>query len=109
MFKNLKIGARLGFGFGTILIMMGIVAAIGLMRLGEMWNITSQIVSEEWVKVELANAVDRGVRANARRNLELLITTDANEMAKIREAMNRNRDAISNALDKLEPMLEVIS
>jgi methyl-accepting chemotaxis protein len=67
--------------------------------------VTNRLIGQDWVKVELANAIDRGARNNARRSLELLITTDAKDIERINERIEANKKDVTDAMDRLEPML----
>ena len=106
MFANMKLGLRLGLGFGLMLLMMTIAITVGMSRLASVGEITAKIVKEDWVKAELANAVLLRMRDNARRNLELLVTTDGAKLENVRKAIAANRDAITGDLNTLEPMLD---
>ncbi len=105
MLTNLKIGMRLGLGFGLLLVLLAAAVAVGVQRLTAMSQITTTIADKDWVKADLASTIDRGARGNARRNLELLIATDKGHVAKVNEAIERNRKVVNDALEKIEPML----
>ena len=105
MFASMKIGTRLALGFGVVLTMMMIAIAVGMSRLSAVDEITSKITKEHWVRVELANSALHRMRDNARRNLELLVTTQGADLDKIRKTIADNRDKITHDLRILEPML----
>ena len=105
MLSNMKIGARLGVGFGLVLMMMMAVIAVGMVRLAQVDEITERVTREEWLKVELVHGTLHRMRDNARRNLEMLVTTDGAQLEKIRGAIADNRDTITETLKTLEPML----
>jgi len=105
MFANMKIGLRLGLGFGLVLFMATTAIAVGISRLASVEEITSRITEEDWVKVDLANAALHLMRDNARRNLEMLVTADGAKLEKVRRTIADNRDRITVILNTLEPML----
>ncbi len=107
MFANLKIGVRLGLGFGLVLLLLITVMGTGVVRLSSMGEITSRIVDKDWVKAELANSVERGASNNLRRNLEMLVLTDPAQIARAKEHIETNRKLVSESLDRLEPLLYV--
>ena len=52
MFKNLKIGMKLGVGFAFVLVLLIIVSTISMLRITEISSDTSRIVNERMPKVE---------------------------------------------------------
>src|SRR5438105_1570584 len=98
MVESMKIGTRLALGFGLVLAMMSIAIAVGMSRLSAMDEITSTITKEDWVKVELANSALHRMRDNARRSLQLLVTTNGGELENVRKTIIENRERISQDL-----------
>ncbi|MDQ5985022.1 MAG: hypothetical protein CSYNP_00726 [Syntrophus sp. SKADARSKE-3] len=74
LLKNAKLGTKMYLGFSAILILMVIIAAIGINRLGYMNNEIETIVKDSNVKLELANdMIDQiNIIARAIRNIALL-------------------------------------
>jgi methyl-accepting chemotaxis protein len=68
--KNMKIGVRLGFGFGLILLLVVVMGAVGILRLQSINDATSDLVHQSMKKQKqaqawlLANSVN-GVRTIA--------------------------------------------
>ncbi|MEK7207108.1 MAG: methyl-accepting chemotaxis protein, partial [Pseudomonadota bacterium] len=54
MFMNMKIGVRMGLGFGAVIALMLVVIWIGVSRLDSVNTITDRIVAKDWVKASLA-------------------------------------------------------
>jgi methyl-accepting chemotaxis protein WspA len=106
MLANLKIGLRLGLGFGLVLLLMMLAVATGISQLSIIAETTDEMTHKDWVKVELANLALHRMRDNARRNVELVITSDAGDLDKIRKIIAENRDQIAAHLKDLEPMLD---
>ncbi|MDQ1830357.1 methyl-accepting chemotaxis protein [Massilia scottii] len=103
---NLKIGVRLGAGFGLVLLLMGTLVATGITLLNSAGASTALMVDHEWVKAEAANEINVGTRANARRTLELFIVTDPAQLANIRQRIDANKKLISTALATLEKLID---
>nr|WP_308506854.1 methyl-accepting chemotaxis protein [Pseudoduganella ginsengisoli] len=65
--SNLRIGARLGLGFGLTIVIMLIMSLVGINRIRHTASLTSQIVHERYVKVALTNEfrsfANRGAQA----------------------------------------------
>ena len=61
MLKNLKIGTRLGLGFGAILFLTAIILILGLYKMGQIDAKLERIVNHNNVKVDNANAAAKAV------------------------------------------------
>src|SRR3990167_6243299 len=105
MFKNLKIGVRLGLGFGTVLLLMVIIIGIGVSRLGLVDEITEKIVTKDWVKASHAVEVRSVANDNAKANMELFLTSDKQAVAKILDRIENNKKKITDRLEQLESLL----
>jgi methyl-accepting chemotaxis protein len=81
-FSNLKIGARLGLAFGAVLLLMAMLIATGLQRLGSISSLNRTIIDEDWVKAEAAATVSSTTRANSALTLELFIADTPNARSK---------------------------
>src|SRR3989344_8819561 len=107
MFMNMKIGVRMGLGFGAVLVLMVGVVWIGISRLDSVNALTDRIVAKDWVKASLATDAHELVNDNARANMELLIVADNEKMRKIFDRIESNKNKITAILEKLEGMLYV--
>jgi methyl-accepting chemotaxis protein len=105
MFKNMKIGMRLGLGFGLVLILLAAVAAIGIKELALVNDISNRMATQDWTKAVLANDVIDLANDNSRASYELFLTTDKATIAKTLERMDSNKKKITDKLDQLEEML----
>ncbi|NHZ92589.1 HAMP domain-containing protein [Massilia sp. CCM 8733] len=103
---NLKIGVRLGAGFGLVLLLMATLIATGITLLNSAGASTRRMVEHEWVKADAANEVNVGTRANARRTLELFIVTDPAQLANIRSRIEANKKLITDALARLDKLVD---
>lgn len=103
---NMRIGVRLGAGFGFVLLLMTALIVVGLVRLTGIGNINDRLVGTEWVKADAAHTIDVLTRANARSTMELFVTTDASKVAAIYERIEGNKKAITDALNTLGTLAE---
>ena len=94
-FANMKIGTRLGLGFGLVLLLMVSLIVVGLLRLANIGKTSSKMIEKEWVKAEAANTINATTRANARRTMELLIAPDEAYADKIRERIEINKKTLT--------------
>ncbi len=105
MFKNMKIGLRLGSGFGLVLLLLGVVAAVGMTGLARLHHTTAHIVSVTWNEAKLANAVVSGANDNAEFNLRLLADTDPQAIAQDFEGVAKTKQKVSDAISKLTVLI----
>jgi len=103
--SDLKIGVRLSLGFGLLIVMMLGMALVSGLRFGQVREVNQRLVEVDWLKVEAIHAVDVGTRANARRTMELVISTEAAQRAHIRERIEVNKRSISEALATLDRLI----
>ena len=104
-FMNLKIGIRLGVGFGLLIVMMAVMAAVAVTRFREVSAVNTRIIEKDWVKAEAANVINATTRANARRTMELVLATDKDQIAKVNQAISDNKATITKALETLESLI----
>ncbi|MGB9092801.1 MAG: MCP four helix bundle domain-containing protein, partial [Gallionella sp.] len=73
-FLNLRIGMRLGLGFGILLLLMAMVIYMGITRMAEINDRLDGIVNDDHVKEQLAQDMRQAVRSVsiAVRNVVLL-------------------------------------
>jgi methyl-accepting chemotaxis protein len=101
----LRIGARLGAGFGLVLALMVIVIAVALVRLTSIGSASDQMIRKDWVKAEAAATINATTRANARRSMELFLAPDRAYAEKTRARIEDNKKTISEALDTLDKLV----
>src|SRR5947209_2588252 len=73
---NMKIGARLGFGFGLILLLVALMGAIGVSRLQNINDATTTLVQESMQKQKQAQAWLLATSVNGTRTVALFKATD---------------------------------
>lgn len=103
-FSNLKIGQRLGAGFGLVLLLMAVLVAVALTRLTSINTSSDELISRDWVKSEAANTINATTRANARLTMELFVAPDAAYIAKVRQQIAGNKKLIGDAIKTLTDM-----
>ncbi len=106
MFKNLKIGMKLGVGFALVLILLITVSTISMLRIANITSSTSQIINERMPKIEMANQNMQNVLIIARAIRNVVISTDKNfEKAQL-EIIANTRKTNGELLDKLKPLVK---
>jgi|SRR5471032_189960 len=78
--KNLKIGTRLYFGFGVILILLACVSGVGLLHLRDFNKNAGHIVNDKYPKVFHAISVASDVKDNALAMRNILLLSDPDEI-----------------------------
>jgi methyl-accepting chemotaxis protein len=102
MFGNMKIGLRLGLGFGVVVFLLVAIAIIGVTRLSNLNDNVQLLVKDRYPKTVLANNVIDGINQIARSMRNTLIMSDPVKIKKELETIQKSRTSIKENLDKLE-------
>ena len=102
MFGNMKIGLRLGLGFGTVVFFLLAVAFVGVTRLSSLNDSVHVLVSDRYPKTVLANNVIDGINQIARSMRNTLIMSEPEKVRNELETIQKARGMIKENLDKLE-------
>jgi methyl-accepting chemotaxis protein len=91
MFKNLKIGVRLGIGFGSVVLLLVTLGVIAILKIGDINHEIDVVVKDLYPNTVIANDVIDAVNEDARsiRNILLLDSADARNQEKARIDANR--------------------
>ncbi|MBC7413713.1 MAG: methyl-accepting chemotaxis protein, partial [Herminiimonas sp.] len=88
--KNMKVGVRLGLGFAAVLLLVVIVVAFSLSRMGLMHADTNTTINDRYPKVAAVNVVKNKVDFIAQAMRDALLANDRDdvtkEMARIEDA-----------------------
>jgi len=103
--SNLKIGNRLGLGFGVVLLLMALLIATGMQRLSTIGTLNGTIIDKDWVKADAAATISSTTRANSALVLELFISDDAAHTAQIYRDIDTNKKIIGDAIDTLDRLI----
>ncbi len=102
---NMKIGVRLGAGFGLVLALMVMLIATMQTRLHGIGEVNNKILEKDWGKADAANTINTTTRANARSTMELLIRTEPAQMTRIFARIEANKKIIDEALETLDKLI----
>ena len=102
MFKNMKIGMRLGLGFGLVVLLMVVIALIGITRLGNLNSSIDDLVGDKYPKTVLANGIASQVNVIARSIRDMLLLKDAAEIETQHNRILDARKQINENVAKLE-------
>ncbi|HEY5758669.1 MAG TPA: methyl-accepting chemotaxis protein [Steroidobacter sp.] len=101
MFRNLKIGVRLGLSFGLILMLLGAVTYIGIDGFKLMKVSTDDIVNNRVPKMELALELQRNAETLGLVARDQLLATDAKQLEKAVQQMQAVRERNGKIIDTL--------
>jgi methyl-accepting chemotaxis protein len=104
-FNDLKIGTRLGLGFGLLIFFSVLAVVIAILRLNGIGGINTRIIESDWVKAQAAGTINATTRANARRTMELLISTDPAHIQLVKDRIASNKKDIDVALETLDRLV----
>jgi len=97
----MKIGIRLGGGFGIVLILLIFISVLSTLKMADLNDGTQKLANEEWVKAKLANQALDAARGSISRVLELVGSTDEQDIQTARQRLQENTQTFNTALEKL--------
>ncbi len=106
MFKNMKIGARLGLGFGLVLILLATIAFIGITRLSAVNEDVSELVNDKYPKTVLANDIKNNFNQISRSMRNTLLMDDKQKIQKEVDTFMESRKIILERLEKLKEVVK---
>ncbi|MDO8931558.1 MAG: MCP four helix bundle domain-containing protein, partial [Rhodocyclaceae bacterium] len=102
MFKNLKIGVRLGAGFAIVILLLVVIAFIGVTRMSAINTDLNDIVNDKFPKTVQANDMVDSLNVIARRMRNALLENTAEKVQKELDDIPAQRKIIGERLEKLE-------
>ena len=105
--KNLKIGVRLSLSFALLVVLMLALVVVGLSRMGQIQGHLNDIVNENMVRSKLANEMGRAIRMQAAIIRNIMLLTDAAEMAPEMKLFAENRELYEKSVAKLAEMVKL--
>jgi methyl-accepting chemotaxis protein len=103
---QLKLGVRLGLGFGFVLALLFLIVALGIASLMRLGGVTDDFVNKDWVKAQSVHQIDAAARSNARMTMELFLTSDKDQMGRIHQAMESNVVKVEGLLGQLDQLVD---
>jgi methyl-accepting chemotaxis protein len=107
MFKNLKIGMRLGSGFGAVLVLLAVIASVGLMQLAGMNRSMTSVVDEKYPQTALANDISFREMNSARLVRNIILLTDKDHQALDKTQYDENLAVLSEHFKELDRVTTV--
>jgi len=100
--RNLKIGTRLGLGFGVVLLLMGAMIGLAGTKLAAIGAGTGKVLDKDFVTADAAATLNATTRANAQRTMELFFTTDREGQVRLHQLIDANKETVREALATLD-------
>ncbi|GKS86428.1 MCP four helix bundle domain-containing protein [Acidovorax sp. SUPP1855] len=104
--KNLKLGVRLGLGFGVVLLLMAIITGMSLYRLADQDEASQQLINDLYPKAAASQQLSYLTMDTARLVRNLIILADEKAMAPNKAALDKNVASIGTLIGTLEKLAE---
>jgi methyl-accepting chemotaxis protein len=101
MFKTMKTWRPLGMGFGLVSLLLVLISAICLWRLGEIGSGLDRVVNDGFPKSVIAGDIIAYVNSNARVTREMVLADSKEEIDGRLRKIAENRKGITESFDKL--------
>lgn len=105
MFANMKVGAKLSFGFGIVILVMITISAIGIVRMGHLNDAIGTMANDRWPKTVLLNQIVDNSSQTAIALRNMMLSTSKEDRQRDKERVLQSRKAIDTAVDKLESLI----
>jgi len=103
--RNLKIGVRLGLGFGLVTLLLITIAIMSITRLSASSDRTDAIVNDHYVKVALALQIKGSINASSSDLRNALLATNSDEAKKFLDRMKVQVKRTQEAVGKLKKLI----
>ncbi|WP_310452421.1 methyl-accepting chemotaxis protein [Sulfuritalea sp.] len=105
MFKNMKIGMRLGLGFGLVLILLSVIAFLGITRMASINDSVEDITKDKVPKTQMSNEIVANSSEIAIGLRNMMLTSSKEDREKQKERVYEARKRIAGNIEKLEKVL----
>jgi methyl-accepting chemotaxis protein len=99
--RNMGIGQRLAIGFGVVIALLIMLAALSYLRIGSLNQEVTSMVKERYPKTVAANAIKADVNEVTRSMLNVLIMSDPDQIKAELANMEKKNASATAALDEL--------
>lgn len=106
MFKHMKIGMRLGLGFGLLMVLMSSIAWMGISRLNSLNDNLQLMTEDRYPKTVWANDVIDSINVIARAMRNTLLVSSGEQVEREVGRIQDARKVIKERLDKLEQSIK---
>src|SRR5262245_5514848 len=107
MFRNMKIGMRLAWGFGMLVVLLLTVLGIGIMKLADLNAALDEVARDKWPKTVMANNVIDETNAIAISLRNMLLVRTKEEQQQQLERIMASRKVIAENLETLKKVVKL--
>ena len=101
MFRNLRIGLRLGLGFGLLVVLLVALAAVAILSMNAMKRATDEATRVAWPEAHRVSEIRADVTQMAADCRDILLSRDASEQARIAQKIRSGEQASAADLGRL--------
>ena len=105
MFKNMKIGLRLGLGFGLVGILLLIIAALAISRLSQQNDTLNLVVNDRYMKMGMVTDIKGETTAIAIALRNMMLTDSNDDMKKQEGKILESKNKIAEGVEKLQKII----
>ncbi|MDP4028831.1 MAG: MCP four helix bundle domain-containing protein, partial [Gallionella sp.] len=99
---SMKVGTRLGLGFGAVIVLLIVVAILGITNMRSVQGQLDDIINDEFPKTVQANNMIDGINKIGMFMRDSLLVTGMDNVQKELVGIDENRQFIKESLEKLE-------
>jgi len=103
--KNLRIGVRLGIGFGLLLTLLSVISVFSIIRVNSLDHEISLMATDKFPKAVLVNDAVDATNITARATRNILLDTSPASIQKELERIVEQRQVAGDRMDKLTKMI----
>ncbi|KAF0215071.1 MAG: methyl-accepting chemotaxis [Geobacteraceae bacterium] len=101
MFKNMRIGLRLGLGFSMVVLLMVMLGVFAINRLAGLDREIVKIVEDRWPKTVAANDIIDQINISARSLRNAILLDEPVEIQKELKRVTEAKEVVNNKLEEL--------
>ncbi|MGA8008546.1 MAG: methyl-accepting chemotaxis protein [Thiomonas sp.] len=101
MFRNLRIGLRLGLGFGLIVLLLVTLAGVAILNMNAMKRATDEATKVAWPEAHRVSEIKADVNEMAADCRDILLSTDPLEQSQIQKKIQASEQASREDLTRL--------
>lgn len=103
--NNFSVAARLGFGFGILLIFMVCLVFLADSKMESIRKITDDMVDKTFLKVAIASEIINIANDNATSNMEMFLVNDSQTVSKALSRIEANKNKITQKLEQMDKLV----
>lgn len=102
--RDMKIGTRLGIGFGILVVLMAVLAVVGISATGAMHGDMRQVLDLNNAKIQAANDLKDGIKTANLAIFATIVSKDEAVLSQNAALLNEGRSKYKAAVDRIEKL-----